>query len=343
MKLEPDEDIVLRVRGLRTEFAGHRSVIEAVRDISFDVRRGEKVGLVGESGCGKSTVALSILGLIGPPGRVVSGQVWLNGLELTSLGERQLQSIRGNRISLIFQDPMTSLDPVMRVGDQIIEGIIKHQRNVTRREARERAIELLRAVEVPFAERRVDDFPHQLSGGIAIALANDPDLLIADEPTTALDVTTQAQVLDVLERLVEERGAAVILITHNLGVVAEFCDSVKVMYAGRIVEESTTDTLFRHPNHPYTQALLNSIPDPKKLKLIRGYLPSIPGSPPNLAQLPPGCSFEPRCPVGQGVEVCRRERPVPVRLNPSGPAVISECHFAEERWERSIGARETYE
>ncbi len=346
MKPEPDEDIVLRVRGLRTEFAGRRSVIEAVRDISFDVRRGEKVGLVGESGCGKSTVALSILGLINPPGRVVSGQVWLNGLELTSLGERQLQSIRGNRISLIFQDPMTSLDPVMRVGDQIVEGIIKHQRNVTRREARERAIELLRAVEVPLAERRIDDFPHQLSGGmrqrvmIAIALANDPDLLIADEPTTALDVTTQAQVLDVLERLVEERGAAVILITHNLGVVAEFCDSVKVMYAGRIVEESTTDTLFRRPNHPYTQALLNSIPDPKKL--IRGYLPSIPGSPPNLAQLPPGCSFEPRCPVGRGVEVCRWERPVPVRLDPSGSAVISECHFAEERWQHSVDAGETH-
>ena len=340
----PNDDVLLCVRGLKTEFVTRQGTIKAVRDVSFDVHRAEKVGIVGESGCGKSALALSILGLISPPGRVVAGEVWLDGHELASLSDREMQAVRGRNVSLIFQDPMTSLDPVMTIGSQITESIFKHQRGISRREARDRAIELLRDVEVPLAERRIDDFPHQLSGGmrqrvmIAIALANDPNLLIADEPTTALDVTTQAQVIDVLERLVEERNAAVILITHNLGVVAEFCDTVKVMYAGRIVEEATTDVLFRRPTHPYTEALLHSVPDPKKL--ARGPLPTIPGAPPSLADLPRGCTFEPRCPVGRGVEVCLQQTPMPTQVGSSGSIVVSECHFAQERWSEAHNATE---
>jgi oligopeptide/dipeptide ABC transporter ATP-binding protein len=332
------DDAVLSVRGLRTQFHGREGVVSAVRDVSFDVGRAEKAAIVGESGCGKSALALSILGLIEPPGRIVSGEVWLNGRRISGLGDRAMGRIRGKEISLVFQDPMTALDPVKTIGHQIVEAIARHQPELGRKGARARAVELLREVEVPRAERRFDDYPHQYSGGmrqrvgIAIALANDPDVVIADEPTTALDVTTQAQVLDLLDRLVTQHGAAVILITHNLGVVAEFCDLVQVMYAGRIVERAVTTDIFARPTHPYTEALLKSVPRPDRLE--RGPLASIPGLPPNLAHLPPGCSFEPRCPYGHGREICTNVAPEPLVLGPLDRPIVSECHFARERLAR---------
>lgn len=332
---------MLSVRDLRTHFFSKAATVEAVRDVSFDLKRAEKLGIVGESGSGKSALALSILGLIEPPGRVIAGEVWLNGRDIRKLSDRKLQRIRGKEISLVFQDPMSSFDPVKSIGHQLTEGILWHQSKLGRRAARRRAVELLREVEVPLAEQRLDDYPHQYSGGmrqrvmIAIALASEPDVLIADEPTTALDVTTQAQVLDLLERLTTEHGAAIILITHNLGIVAEFCDSVQVMYAGRTVERATTEATFARPVHPYTEALLRSVPRPDRLQ--RGPLPSIPGLPPDLAALPAGCSFEPRCPVGQGKAVCRDQVPPTVLLGPPGLGVLAECHFADERYERAGG------
>ena len=278
------DDPVLRVQGLRAEFVGAGGVTAAVRDVSFRVRRGEKVAIVGESGCGKSTLALAVLGLLDPPGRIVAGEVWLNRREISRLSDREMRRIRGNQISLIFQDAMGALDPVQTIGKQIVDTIRRHQPGIGRKGARARAVELLTEVEVPAAARRLDDFPHQYSGGmrqrvmIAIAVANDPDIVIADEPTTALDVTTQAQVLDLLDRMVIERGVAVVLITHNLGIVAEFCDTVEVMYAGRIVERAAVAEIIAHPLHPYTEALLGSIPRPDGPTVAR--LPSIPGFPP---------------------------------------------------------------
>jgi oligopeptide/dipeptide ABC transporter ATP-binding protein len=331
----PADGAVLSVRALRTNFYGREGVVNAVRDVSFEVLRGEKVAIVGESGCGKSALALSVLGLIEPPGRVVAGEVWLNGRKVSGLGDREMARVRGKEISLIFQDPMTALDPVKTIGDQIMETIVHHQPKLGRRGARARALQLLREVEVSQAERRLDDYPHQYSGGmrqrvmIAIALANDPAVVIADEPTTALDVTTQAQVLDLLDRLVTQHGAAVILITHNLGIVAEFCEFVQVMYAGRIVERARTADIFARPTHPYTEALLRSVPRPDRLE--SGPLASIEGLPPNLASLPRGCSFEPRCPLGHGKEICRTEAPPPLSLGTPARPIVSECHFARER------------
>jgi oligopeptide/dipeptide ABC transporter ATP-binding protein len=327
-------DNVLEVQDLETNFYTHDGVVRAVRSVSLSIERGHRVGIVGESGSGKSALALSILGLIEPPGRVVGGSVRLNGREISRYGDRQMQQVRGKEISLVFQDPMTALDPVKTIGDQIVE-VIRRHRSVRRDAARKLAVELLRDVEVPNAERRLDDFPHQYSGGmrqrvmIAIALANEPDLVVADEPTTALDVTTQAQVLDVLERLVTERRTAVMLITHNLGIVAEFCDRVFVMYAGRVVERARAEQLFARQAHPYSEALLRSVPRPDRLQ--RGPLPTIPGFPPSLAQIPPGCPFEPRCPVGNGLEVCRTTIPEPIVLGEAGDPVVAECHFAAER------------
>jgi oligopeptide/dipeptide ABC transporter ATP-binding protein len=327
-------DNVLEVQDLETNFYTHDGVVRAVRKVSLEIERGHRVGIVGESGSGKSALALSILGLIEPPGRVVGGAVRLNGREISSYGDRQMQQVRGKEISLVFQDPMTALDPVKTIGDQIVEAIRRH-RSIRREAARKLAVDLLRDVEVPNADRRLDDFPHQYSGGmrqrvmIAIALANEPDLVVADEPTTALDVTTQAQVLDVLERLVTERGTAVMLITHNLGVVAEFCDRVFVMYAGRVVERARAEQLFARQAHPYSEALLRSVPRPDRLQ--RGPLPTIPGLPPSLAHLPPGCPFEPRCPVGNGLEICRTTEPRPTVLGDPSDPVVAECHFAAER------------
>ena len=340
----PPNDPVLSVRGLRTNYYGHEGIVNAVRNVSFDVGRGEKLAIVGESGCGKSALALSILGLIEPPGRVVEGEIWLNGRRVSEFSDRGMGRVRGKEISLVFQDPMTALDPVKAIGDQITQAIVRHQPDLGKKGARARAVQLLQEVEVPNAERRLDDYPHQYSGGmrqrvvIAIALANDPDVVIADEPTTALDVTKQAQVLDLLDRLVPQHGAAVILITHNLGIVAEFCESVRVMYAGRIVERATTADIFARPTHPYTEALLRSVPRPDRLE--GGPLASIQGLPPNLANLPPGCSFEPRCPVGHGKEICRTEPPPPLSLGPPARPIVSECHFARERLERASAPEE---
>ncbi len=335
---EPADDVVLSVRDLRTHYRTKEGVVEAVRDVTFDVKRAEKVGIVGESGCGKSALALSLLSLIEPPGRVVGGTVWLNGRVVSTLSDREMGAIRGKEISLVFQDPMTALDPIKRVGDQIMAMIRRHQA-IGKRDARRRAAELLREVEVPNAERRLDDYPHQYSGGmrqramIAIAIANEPDVVIADEPTTALDVTTQAQVLYLLDRLVSQRSAAIVLITHNLGVVAEFCERVDVMYAGRLVERSSTVDTFRLSVHPYTEALLRSVLRPDRLDL--GPLPSIPGAPPDLAQIGPGCSFEPRCSLGQGREICRERAPEPIPVGAPDRPVFAECHFARERYEEA--------
>ncbi|HEX4679522.1 MAG TPA: ABC transporter ATP-binding protein [Gaiellaceae bacterium] len=332
-------DLVLEVRDLETNYYTHDGVVKAVRKVSFEIERGQRVGVVGESGSGKSALALSIVGLIEPPGRVVGGSVVLNGRDIATFSDRQLQQVRGREISLVFQDPMTALDPVKTIGAQIAEAILRH-RPIGKRAARRNAVDLLRDVEVPHANRRLDDYPHQYSGGmrqrvlIAIALANEPDLVIADEPTTALDVTTQAQVLDVLERLVAERKAAVMLITHNLGVVAEFCDRVFVMYAGRLVERAYADDLFARQAHPYSEALLSSVLRPDRLR--RGPLPTIPGVPPSLVHLPPGCPFEPRCPVGRGLDVCRTQVPPPVAVGDPADPGVAECHFAEERWSGAV-------
>ena len=333
---DPDvSGAALDVRDLRAEFGSGLAVAKAVRGVSFAVRQGEKVAIVGESGCGKSTLALAILGLLDPPGRVAGGEVWLNGRDISRLSDRAWGRVRGDEISLIFQDPMSALDPVKSIGAQITDTIRRHQPRMGRASARRRAVELLTEVEVPAAARRLDDYPHQYSGGmrqrvmIAIALANDPDIVIADEPTTALDVTTQAQVLALLDRLVAERGVAVVLITHNLGVVAEFCDRVEVMYAGRFVEQAAVGDLFAHPLHPYTEALLASIPRPDRL--VEGRLPAIPGFPPDLAQLPAGCSFEPRCPLGHGREACVEREPRTETVKFGARTGAAACHFVAER------------
>jgi oligopeptide/dipeptide ABC transporter ATP-binding protein len=328
-------DNVLSVRNLRTEFRGKGGSVQAVRDVSFELRRGETIAIVGESGSGKSALALSVLRLIEPPGRVVGGEVWLNGRDITRLSERQMQRVHGREIAVVFQDPTTALNPVKTIGAQIVEAVRQHQPGLRKSAARRLAAELLRDVEVPAAERRLDEYPHEYSGGmrqrvmIAIALANSPDVLIADEPTTALDVTTQAQVMDMLARVVGERGTAVMLITHNLGVVAGFCDFVFVMYAGRLVERGPTDSLFRRPVHPYTEALLASVPRPDRLE--KGPLRAIPGAPPNLAALPAGCPFAPRCSLGADREICRTVTPAPVEVVVHGHRTVSECHFAAER------------
>jgi oligopeptide/dipeptide ABC transporter ATP-binding protein len=325
--------VVLSVRGLRTEYITRHAPVQAVRDVSFDVLRAGKVAIVGESGSGKSALALSILGLIEPPGRIEAGEVWLNGRDLQRLGDRDMSEIRGKEISLIYQDPMAALDPVKTIGAQIVEAIRRHQQ-ISRRAARERAVSLLREVEVPRADRRFSDFPHQYSGGmcqrvvIAIALANEPDVVIADEPTTALDVTTQAQVIDLLDRLVSERGVAVVLITHNLGIVAGFCDTVNVMYAGRIVERASVEDAFARPIHPYTEALLRSVVQPDRF--VDEPLPAIPGAPPDLAALPAGCSFAPRCPIVH--DRCHASAPPAIEVGLPDHAIVAECHFASDRW-----------
>ena len=297
---------LLDVRGLRTSFHTRDGIVRAVDGVDFHVDRGEVMGLVGESGCGKSVTSLSILRLIAPPGRIDGGQVLFDGHDLLTLGPREIRAIRGNRIAMIFQQPQSSLNPVYTAGLQIAEALEIH-RSMKRRAARERALELMRMVGISDPRRRLDAFPHELSGGmaqrvmIAMALACEPELLIADEPTTALDVTIQAQILDLMRTLQRETGTSIILITHDLGVVAEMCDRVAVMYAGEIVEQADAISLFREPKHPYTQGLIASIP---VLGEERDSLAVIPGNVPNLVDLPPACRFAPRCRV-------RVERNVP--------------------------------
>lgn len=290
-------DILLDVRDLRTYFFTEDGVVKAVDGVSFHVRRGEILGLVGESGCGKSVTSLSIMRLITPPGRILGGQVLFDGIDLLKLPEPEMVRLRGSRISMIFQQPVSCLNPVFKVGDQIAEVFQVHE-GISRVEGWKRAVELLRMVGIPDPERRAHSYPHELSGGmaqrvmIAMALALGPELLIADEPTTALDVTIQAQILDLMRELQRRMHTAIILITHDMGIVAEMCDRVAVMYAGQIIEEADVQTIFTNPQHPYTRGLLGSIP---VMGVVRPRLDTIPGTVPNLINLPPGCRFAPRC------------------------------------------------
>jgi oligopeptide/dipeptide ABC transporter ATP-binding protein len=314
---------LLEVRGLSTEFRGRRGTVRAVDRVSLTVPRGGAVGVVGESGSGKSVTALSVMRLLAEPaGHIAEGQILFEGTDLATLGPRQMDALRGQSIAMIFQEPMTSLNPVLRVGDQIAESVLLHGRG-GRAEAQARAVEMLRLVGIPDPARRAADYPHQMSGGmrqrvmIAIALACDPKLLIADEPTTALDVTIQAQILDLLRRLRERLGTAIMLITHDLGVVAEFVDEVVVMYAGRVVERADVASLFREPGHPYTEGLLRSIP---RMGTSAHRLSQIRGSVPSPAAFPPGCRFHPRC--DQAQPICARLVPP---LFQAGPGHVAAC------------------
>ncbi len=300
---------MLEVKNLQTHFKTDAGVVKAVNGVSFTVDKGETVGIVGESGSGKSVTNLSVMRLIpSPPGKIVGGEVLFEGKNILDLPESELRTIRGNKISMIFQDPMTSLNPFLRISTQMIETIRLHEKNVSKEEARARSIEMLEKVGIPAAAKRIDAYPHQFSGGmrqrvmIAMALSCNADVLIADEPTTALDVTIQAQILELIQQISKDLGTAVILITHDLGVVAGMCDKVCVMYAGKIVEEAYTDELYNNPAHPYTSGLIQSVPrmdtQNKQDKLF-----SIEGQPPNVIDLPPCCPFHPRC--NKTMEVCK--------------------------------------
>jgi len=326
------EATVLDVKGLQTVFFTNSGLFRAVDDVSFQVRRGETLAIVGESGCGKSVTALSIMRLVpSPPGKIVGGSIMLEGTDLLGLDEDQMREVRGNRISMIFQEPMTSLNPVMRIGDQITEAVRLH-RTMTTKQARDQAVEMLRLVRIPEPERRAREYPHQLSGGmrqramIAMALACRPALLIADEPTTALDVTIQAQILALMLELQQELGMGLILITHDLGVVAQTAQRVIVMYAGKKVEEADVDTLFANPRHPYTRGLMASIPAVPSLggnADVR--LVEIPGMVPSLTNLPKGCAFAPRCELA--IARCREEYPP---LESFGADHLAACWRAAE-------------
>ena len=302
--------MLLSVKNLSTEFPVKKGIVRAVEDVSFDVDQGEILAIVGESGSGKSVTSLSIMGLLAEPGHVAGGSLEFEGKDLATLSEKQYRELRGNDMAMIFQEPMTSLNPVYRVGNQIVEAIRTHEK-VSKAEAKDRVVDLLRKVGIPSPEARINDYPHQMSGGmrqrvmIAMALACNPKLLIADEPTTALDVTIQAQILDLLRRLRDDTGMAVLLITHDLGVVSETADRVVVMYCGQVVEEAEVRTLFDHPMHPYTLGLLKSIPrleddDSKRLYMIKGMVP-------NPLEMPPGCHFSDRC--DSCMDICRTKVP----------------------------------
>ncbi len=313
---------ILKVDSLETTFFTKAGAVRAVDGVSYTVGRGETLGIVGESGCGKSVTSFSVLQLLSHPGKVTGGRIEFDGQNLLTLDADAMRKVRGKRIAMIFQEPMTALNPVLTVGYQISEQIIAHER-VTTAEARERSIELLKLVGIPAPERRIDDYPHQLSGGmrqramIAMALSCKPDLLIADEPTTALDVTIQAQILDLLQRLQDEMKMSMQFITHDLGVISELADRVIVMYAGKVVEEGPAASLFSHPRHPYTVGLMASIPQIGK---FQDRLATIPGVVPSLLNLPTGCRFQNRCP--RATEQCRRVEP---KLEQLGPDQRAAC------------------
>src|SRR3982750_1564284 len=311
---------LLEIKNLKTYFPTRRGLVRAVNDVSFYVDRGELLGLVGESGCGKSITALSIMRLIAPPGKIVGGEIYFDGRNLLKLSDAEMRAIRGDDIAMIFQDPMTSLNPVFSVGEQIAEALRLH-RKLSRKAATEAAVEAMREVAIPDPSRRLNDYPHQLSGGmrqrvmIAMALACNPKLLIADEPTTALDVTIQAQILELMRALRAELGTAIILITHDLGVIAELADDVIVMYAGQVIERCSAERLFAEPQHPYTIGLLGSIP---RLHLQQERLSAIEGFVPDAAALPAGCRFHPRCPFA--IEKCRQQLPPLLDITPGHQA-----------------------
>src|ERR1700686_1183240 len=324
---------LLSVTDLRIYFETEDGTVKAVDGISFELKHGETLGVVGESGSGKSVANLSLMRLIPhPPGKIVSGAIVFDGRDVLKLSPPEVRDIRGKRIGMIFQDPMTSLNPFMRVSKQLMEVTQLHLGH-TRKQARQHAIKMLENVGIPDARARVDSYPHEFSGGmrqrvmIAMALSCRPELLIADEPTTALDVTIQAQILELIKRLKAETGASVILITHDLGVVAGMTDRIIVMYAGKVFEQATTTELFERPGNPYTRGLLRSVPDPTD---EQGKLYQIPGQPPDLARLPPGCPFAPRCERAEAI--CQREFPPYVQLTPEH---YSLCHFADEVFAQS--------
>jgi oligopeptide/dipeptide ABC transporter ATP-binding protein len=324
-------DTLLEVRNLKTYFYTEDGVVKAVDGVDLTVGRGEVLGLVGESGCGKSVTSLSIMRLIGIPGKVVEGEIIFEGRNLLELSESEMVHMRGNRMSMIFQQPQSSLNPVFKVGDQVAEVLQIHQ-NMGKEESWNKAVELLRLVGIPDPESKAHSFPHEVSGGqaqrvmIAMALALNPQLLIADEPTTALDVTIQAQILDLMRDLRTRMDTSVILITHDLGVISEMADRVAVMYAGRIVEQADIRTLFKNPVHPYTQGLMASIP---VLGTVKDVLDVIPGSVPNLVNLPPGCQFAPRCRkrIEYQLSICTQEEP---KLIPYEPDHMCRCWLYQD-------------
>jgi len=323
---------LLSISDLVVEFKTEDGIVHAVDGISYDVFPGETLGIVGESGSGKSVSTLALLGLIPqPPGRIASGSAMFKGTDLLKMKPRELRRLRGDEVAMVFQDPMTSLNPVLKVGDQLGEAIKAHYPKESDATVDARVVDLLRLVGVPNPDVRTKQYPHEFSGGmrqramIAMAIANSPSLLIADEPTTALDVTIQAQVLEVLKTVQEETHAATILITHDLGIVAEMCERVIVMYAGRIVESGDVHTIFRAPRHPYTIGLMDSLP---KLTEDEEWLRPIPGTPPSLVNRPSGCAFHPRCFLSQGRLRCREE--IPALRQAEGTAHEAACHFSEE-------------
>ncbi len=326
---------LVEIRNLKTHFHTEDGVVQAVDGVNMYVKRGETLGIVGESGCGKSQTCLSVMRLIQHPGKIVEGEILFEGENLVSKPESDMRKIRGNDISMIFQEPMTSLNPVYTIGDQIAEAIELHQ-GLSHKEAIDKAIEMLRLVGIPLPERRVHEYPHQLSGGmrqrvmIAMALSCNPKLLIADEPTTALDVTIQAQILELMKKLKKELGMAIMLITHDLGVIAEMAERVVVMYGGRVVEEADVVSLFKHPLHPYTEGLLRSIP---RMDEDREVLHVIEGVVPNPLHLPPGCRFNPRCPYT--IDKCKEVQP---SLEQVAPGRFVACHLAADRLSKGVSA-----
>jgi len=331
---------LLEVDDVRTYFATRSGDVHAVDGVSFAVERGKTLGIVGESGCGKSVTALSIMGLLAPTARIETGAIRFEGRELNRLSQRELEDVRGRQIAMIFQDPMTSLNPTLTIGLQLTETMQRHL-EISHDEARKRAVQLLEEVHIPNARQRLDDYPHRYSGGmrqrvmIAIALSCSPKLLIADEPTTALDVTVQAGILDLLEELRDEHEMSMIIITHDMGVVAEAADDIAVMYAGQIVEQASAEELFDHPEHPYTEALLGALPQLEGEGVREGRLTAIPGRPPDLLNPPAACRFGPRCPYAGG-DSCTVEEPQLREIRPGH--LVRSAHPASERARAPVGA-----
>ena len=330
-----NKEKILEVKNLEVKFFTDEGELPAIDNLSLSIRRGETLGIVGVSGCGKSMTALSIMRLLSPPGKITNGEVLFKGQDLVKLSDKEIRKIRGNHIAMIFQEPMTSLNPVATIGNQIIEAIRTHNKEVSKKEAREKAIEMLKLVKIPLPEKRIDEYPHQLSGGmrqrvmIAIALSCNPELLICDEPTTALDVTIQAQILKLINQLKKKDNSSVIMITHDMGVISQMADNVIVMYAGKAVEYTTTKELFNNPLHPYTSGLINSIP---KLNVEQEELEVIDGMVPLLSELPKGCLFNPRCKYAR--DICREKSPELIEIKDNHRV---RCFKYSENWTEKGG------